>query len=167
MAKVLVIGASRGVGLETVGTALRAGHSVRALARSVARIRIQNAVLDKVAGGALDRDTIRNALQDGDAVIQTLGVHFSPRTIFEGTTLFSGSTRILVDAMQVAGVKWVLPKAHIRNVGEAFERLAAFQAGLQGIPRDLPDGGRLIGHARQLNKPRAMPPLIALPPAPW
>jgi NAD(P)-dependent dehydrogenase (short-subunit alcohol dehydrogenase family) len=35
MAKVLVIGASRGVGLETVRAALRAGHSVRALARSV------------------------------------------------------------------------------------------------------------------------------------
>ena len=34
MAKVLVIGASRGIGLETVRTALRAGHSVRALARS-------------------------------------------------------------------------------------------------------------------------------------
>ena len=38
-------------------------------------------------------------------VIQTLGVDFSPRLIFEGTRLFSDSTRILVDAMNVAGVK--------------------------------------------------------------
>ena len=38
-------------------------------------------------------------------VIQTLGVNFAPRLIFEGTTLFSDSTRILVDAMKAAGVK--------------------------------------------------------------
>ena len=105
MAKVLIIGASRGIGLETVRAALRAGHSVRALARSAASIPIQDANLDKVSGDALDRDTIRNALQDVDVVIQTLGVDFAPRLIFEGTSLFSQSTRILVDAMKAAGVK--------------------------------------------------------------
>ena len=105
MAKVLVIGASRGLGLETVRAALHAGRSVRALARSAASIRIQDAGLDKVSGDALDRDTILNALKDVDVVIQTLGVHFSPRAIFEGTTLFSSSTRILVDSMKTTGVK--------------------------------------------------------------
>ncbi len=96
MATVLVIGASRGIGLETVKALLRAGHSVRGLARSAASIPIQEAGLDKVSGDALDRDTIRNALQDVDVVIQTLGVDFAPRLIFEGTSLFSQSTRILV-----------------------------------------------------------------------
>jgi putative NADH-flavin reductase len=105
MAKVLVIGASRGIGLETVRIALRAGHSVRALARSAASIPIQNVGLDKVSGNALDSDTIRNALQDIEAVIQTLGVDVSPWAVFERTTLFSQSTRILVDAMKAAGVK--------------------------------------------------------------
>ena len=103
--KILVIGASRGIGLETVRTALRAGYSVRALARSAAGVPIADVGLDKLSGDALDRDTIRNALQDVDAVIQTLGVDFSPRLIFEGTSLFSESTRILVDAMKAAGVK--------------------------------------------------------------
>ena len=105
MAKVLIIGASRGIGLETVRAALRAGHRVRALARSAASIPIQDANLDTVSGDALDRDTVRDALQDVDVVIQTLGVNFAPKLIFEGTTLFSDSTRILVDAMKVAGVK--------------------------------------------------------------
>jgi len=105
MAKVLVIGASRGIGLETVRIALRAGHSVRALARSAAGIPIQDANLTKVSGNALDSDTIRNALQDIEAVIQTLGVDVSPWAVFERTTLFSQSTRILVDAMKGAGLK--------------------------------------------------------------
>jgi NAD(P)H-binding len=46
-----------------------------------------------------------DALEDVEAVIQTLGVDVSPRAIFEHTTLFSQSTRILVDAMKAAGVK--------------------------------------------------------------
>ena len=105
MAKVLVIGASRGIGLETVKAALLAGHNVRALARSAAKISIQNAGLEKVPGNALDSSTIRSALQGVDVVVQTLGVDIAPRSIFERTTLFSQSTRILVDAMKIANVK--------------------------------------------------------------
>jgi putative NADH-flavin reductase len=105
MAKVLVIGASRGIGLETVKAALRAGHSVRALARSAASMPIQNADLDKVSGNALDSARVRKALENVDVVIETLGVDISPRAIFERTTLFSQSTSILVDAMKAAGVK--------------------------------------------------------------
>jgi putative NADH-flavin reductase len=103
--KVLIIGASRGIGLETVKAALLAGHNVRALARWAASIPIQNAALDKVSGNALDSDTIRNALKDVNVIVQTLGVDIYPRAIFEPTALFSQSTRILVDAMKAAGVK--------------------------------------------------------------
>lgn len=104
MAKLLIIGASRGIGLETVKAALRGGHTVRALARSAASIPVENADLEKLSGNALDSDTIRNALEGVDVVIQTLGVDISLRAIFEPTTLFSRSTRILVDAMKAAGV---------------------------------------------------------------
>jgi putative NADH-flavin reductase len=74
MASPSIIGASRGIGLETVKGALRAGHSVRALARSATSIPIQDARLEKVSGDALDSDTIRDALRDVNVVIQTLGV---------------------------------------------------------------------------------------------
>jgi hypothetical protein len=50
MAQVLVIGAGRGLGYEAVSATLRAGHSVRVLARSAASIRIQDTGLDKVSG---------------------------------------------------------------------------------------------------------------------
>ena len=105
MAKVLIIGASRGIGLETVKAALLAGHNVRALARSAASIPVQNAGLEKVPGNALDSGTIRSVLEGVDVVVQTLGVDIAPRSIFERTTLFSQSTRILVDAMKIADVK--------------------------------------------------------------
>jgi uncharacterized protein YbjT (DUF2867 family) len=105
MVKVLIIGASRGIGLETVKAALLASHNVRALARSAAKIPIQNPGLEKVTGNALDSSTIRSAVEGVDVVVQTLGVDLAPQSIFERTTLFSQSTRILVDAMKIAAVK--------------------------------------------------------------
>jgi putative NADH-flavin reductase len=105
MAKLLIIGASRGIGLETTKAALAAGHSVRALARSAASIPMRDPGLEKVSGNALDSGTIRSALEGVDVVVQSLGVEIAPRAIFERTTLFSQSNRILVDAMKIGGVK--------------------------------------------------------------
>jgi NADPH:quinone reductase-like Zn-dependent oxidoreductase len=89
MRTVLIIGASKGIGLETVKLALRAGHSVRALSRSATAIRLHDPKLEKLDGDALDRDTIERALVGVDAVIQTLGVPSAPEQIFSGTRLFS------------------------------------------------------------------------------
>ena len=62
MATVLIIGASRGIGLETVKAALEAGHSVRALARSAPRIPVNHPKLEKMAGDALELATVNRAL---------------------------------------------------------------------------------------------------------
>ena len=104
MATILVIGASRGIGLETVKAALAAGHSVRAFARSAAGIPLNDARLQKIAGDALSRTSLDAALPGTDAVVQSLGVASLKNLIF-GTTLFSASTRVLVDAMRAAGPK--------------------------------------------------------------
>jgi len=105
MRTVLVIGASRGIGLETVKRAIKAGHSVRALSRSATAIRLHDAKLEKLEGDALDRDTIERALVGVDAVIQTLGVSPAPELIFSGTRLFSAATRVLVNAMEAGTVR--------------------------------------------------------------
>ena len=62
MATVLIIGASRGIGLETVKAALKAGHSVRALARSARRIPVDHPKLEKMADDALEMATVKRAL---------------------------------------------------------------------------------------------------------
>ena len=78
MATVLVIGASKGIGLETVKSALIAGHTVRAMARSVVRIPGRHANLEPVTGDALDPVAVEQAIKDVDVVIQTLGVSAGP-----------------------------------------------------------------------------------------
>ncbi len=104
MATLLIIGASKGIGLETVKAGLAAGHTIRAFARSAASIPITDAKLHKIPGDALARADLDTALVGADVVIQSLGVASAQELIF-GTTLFSKSTRILVDAMTAAGPK--------------------------------------------------------------
>ena len=58
MSTALIIGASRGIGIETVKLALKAGHSVRAMARSASAIRLRDPKLQKLDGDALDQHTI-------------------------------------------------------------------------------------------------------------
>lgn len=96
--KILVIGASRGIGLETVKAALAAGHTVRAFARSATAIEIEDPKLERFVGDALDAGSILRALDGMDAVVQVLGLTMGPSFV-TGTTLFSSATRVLVDAM--------------------------------------------------------------------
>jgi putative NADH-flavin reductase len=105
VATVLIIGASRGIGLETVRAALKGGHSVRALARSARRIPVEHPKLEKMAGDALEMATVKRALTGIDVVVQSLGVSAGPELIFQPTQLFSKATRVLVTAMEGAQVK--------------------------------------------------------------
>jgi putative NADH-flavin reductase len=105
VATVLIIGASRGIGLEALKYALKSGHKVRALARSAASVPVSHPDLEKVTGDALDRGAVVRVLAGVDAVIQTLGVAASPEVIFKPVRLFSDATRVLVTAMEETGVK--------------------------------------------------------------
>jgi putative NADH-flavin reductase len=105
MALLLVIGASRGVGLETVKAALAAGHRVRAFARRASSILIDAPELEKIAGDALDAASIARAVAGVDAVIQSLGAPRTAQSVLVATTLFSRATRILIDAMRAGGVR--------------------------------------------------------------
>jgi len=102
MTHVLVLGASKGVGLETVKAALAAGHRVRAFARSASGITRSGRELERFAGDALDAGDIARALDGVDVVVQALGV--PTRDLFGPVRLFSDATNLLVPAMERAGV---------------------------------------------------------------
>lgn len=105
MPTLLIIGASRGIGLQAVRSALLAGYRVRALARSAHAIAIEDPRLEKICGDALDRAAIVRALDGAGAVIQVLGVPITPMTVLKGTKLFSDASGVLVEAMRIAGVR--------------------------------------------------------------
>ena len=101
--RVLIVGASKGIGLETTRQALQAGHDVRALARSATAIAISNPSLEKMRGDALKTADVEAAVVGVDAVIQTLGVGLGD--LFRPVHLFSDATRVLIAAMRSQGVK--------------------------------------------------------------
>jgi putative NADH-flavin reductase len=75
------------------------------LARSAARIPCEDEKLQKIRGDALVPTAVGEAVAGVDAVVQALGAAFGPETMLKGTTLFSRSTRVLVEAMAAGGVK--------------------------------------------------------------
>lgn len=128
---ILVIGASKGIGLETVRAALDAGHHVRAFSRSAHKIAIDDANLDKRDGDATDALDLHAALEGMDAVVETLGVPLSLETVLGGTTLYSTVGRLLVDAMEAHGPKRLVAVTGL-GAGDARDHLGPlFQIGFQ------------------------------------
>ena len=100
--RILIIGASKGIGLETTRQALAAGYHVRAFARSATSISLSDARLEKVQGDALDQQDLEAALDEVDTAIVTLGVGLGE--LFKPVHLFSDATRVLIAAMKTKGV---------------------------------------------------------------
>lgn len=103
MSRVLIIGASGGIGLATVEAALKAGHAVRAFARGADGIALRHEALERFPGDALNPDDMAAALKDVDAVILALGV--PNRALGRRVTLFSRATQVLLPAMEGAGAR--------------------------------------------------------------
>lgn len=103
MANVLIIGASNGIGRETMTAALNAGHQVRAFSRSANTIVVSDPHLETHRGDARKEADIDAALDGIDVVVQSLGV--GAIDLFRSVDLFSQSTRILVAAMERRNVK--------------------------------------------------------------
>ena len=124
MMRVLIIGASKGIGLETTRLALKAGHSVRALARSAAGILVSDKYLEKVRGDALNPQHVEAALIGMDVVIQTLGVGLGD--LLRPVHLFSEATRILIAAMEAQGVKRLICVTGF-GAGDSYASISCLQ----------------------------------------
>ena len=98
--KLLVIGATRGVGLATVREARSRGHQVTALGRPGRERPAPDPEVRVVEGDAVDPAALEKAVAGQDAVVSSLGVPVRAQNV----TLFSASTRHLLAAMKQAGV---------------------------------------------------------------
>jgi putative NADH-flavin reductase len=97
--KVLILGASGGVGRLAVQEAQAAGHAVTAQGRSAERLAALPEPVRRVVADPRDVVALAAAVAGLDAVLYALG-----ESGFGPTTLFSDSTRALVEAMRRCGV---------------------------------------------------------------
>lgn len=102
--KILIIGATRGIGKALLETALEAAHDVTALARVPEKITISHPRLSVVKGDVLETDSIVAAADGQEAVCSCIGVPIT----FKPVTLFStAANNILVATKQNSGQKYV------------------------------------------------------------
>ena len=89
---ITIIGASAGIGLETVKRGLDRNHSITTLSRS--EIEIDNkSSLNRIIGDATNKANLLYAIQNADAIIVTLGTGKN----MQPTTLFSDFAKLIVE----------------------------------------------------------------------
>jgi putative NADH-flavin reductase len=99
--RILIIGGTRGIGLESVDFALELGHHVTLLARQPDKVRVRHERLRVVPGDVLDAQSVNSAMKEQDAVILSLGMGIT----FSPVKLFSEGTRNVLRAMAEHGVR--------------------------------------------------------------
>jgi putative NADH-flavin reductase len=99
--KVLILGATGGLGRLLLPKSLDTGHQVTILVRDPASVGVTHDRLHVLRGDALDPVAVEEAVQGQDAVISCLG----RRNHRPPTTFFSDTTRILIGAMEKHHVK--------------------------------------------------------------
>ena len=98
--KIVVFGASRGVGLRVVEQALEAGHTVTAFVRTPSKFTVQHPNLTVCQGDSLDAAAVEKAIAGQDAVISALGPTRPPVP-----GMMETSARNIVAAMKKHGVR--------------------------------------------------------------
>ncbi len=89
---ITVIGASAGIGLETVKRGLERNHSITTLSRSEVEIEDKTS-LKMILGDATNKADLLNSIQNADALIVTLGTGKN----MKATSLFSDFAKLIVE----------------------------------------------------------------------
>jgi putative NADH-flavin reductase len=89
---ITIIGASGGIGLETVKRGLNRKHSITTLSRSEIEIEEKKS-LKMIHGDATNKADILNSIQNAEAIIVTLGTAKN----MKATTLFSDFAKLIVE----------------------------------------------------------------------
>lgn len=121
--KIIVFGASRGVGFQVVQQALEQGHEVTAFARNVSELP-QHPKLHIFQGDALDPASVALALEGQQAVVCALGAGNTGQG-----SVRSAGTAAIVQAMQAQGLRRLLAVSSF-GVGDSRKGLIANAAWL-------------------------------------
>src|SRR5258706_8056064 len=101
--KVVVFGATGGIGSKVIEQALSAGHEVTAVARRHSAITLRHECLHVVEGDVLDAASVRRVVVGQDAVVSALGARD-----LKPTTIYSEGVANIMQAMQAAHVRRIL-----------------------------------------------------------
>ncbi|MBV2358581.1 SDR family oxidoreductase [Thalassococcus sp. CAU 1522] len=129
--RILVIGASRGIGRACVAAGQGAGHTMRALARSAGDMAPEPG-LEPWPGDATDATDLEPALADCDAVLMTLGIRESVSMLWKPVTLFSRATEALVPLMERQGPRRLVCVTGI-GAGNSVSALSTPERALQRL----------------------------------
>ena len=99
--KTLVVGGTRGIGLEFLINAVGSGFPVKLLARTPQKFKYKHKKLEVVKGDLLDRESLRSSLTDIENVVLSVGI----KPTFKTVNLFSEGTKVLIDEMKKARVE--------------------------------------------------------------
>ena len=120
------MGGSRGIGLETVKTLLQNGHYVTLFSRGASKVIFSNPNLRLLAGDALSEADVTAAIEEKDAVVQTLGIPLNRRLITGPVNLFSSATKILITAMEKTNSRRLLAVTGF-GAGSSYQAISCFQ----------------------------------------
>lgn len=98
--KIVIFGASRGVGYQVVKQALEAGHTVTAFVRSPEKFTLKHANLTICEGDSMDAVAVERAVAGQEAVISALGPTRPPVA-----NMMETSAKNIVAAMKKQGVR--------------------------------------------------------------
>jgi putative NADH-flavin reductase len=97
----LIIGATRGIGLQLLEQALQAEHVITALVRDPQKMPKQHDRLRVVQGDILDLEAVQRAMAGQEAVCVTIGIGIT----WNPVTVFSKGTSNVLEAMRQQGVR--------------------------------------------------------------
>jgi putative NADH-flavin reductase len=101
---ILIIGATRGIGLQLLDQALQAGHAVTALVRDPQRLTRRHERLEVIKGDILDSEAVQKAMAGQEAVCLTIGTGVTRKPV----SVFSQGTKNVLEAMREHVVRRLL-----------------------------------------------------------
>ncbi len=119
--KLIIFGASRGIGRSLTELAIAQNHQVTAFVRNASSLNLNNSLLNVVSGDVTNATHVEQALQGHEMVFCTLGQDHRG-----ATTLYSVAARNITQAMNNQGVRRLMFLSNFGVLGETASTFRTF-----------------------------------------